>query len=187
MKVRLNYSYKRFGAKFSEIPDGPAQNLRHGFAVLVGCVARRGALMVFIDEFIVNSRTAKAYTWAKRGTSPSVHIGKRQESIKCCLAVSQHLVHSIQTQSKNFGAKDFLSFLDNNLSNWTRFSNSLGLPLVLIMDNAPYHRAKTVRKYMEDNGIRALTTPPYSPDTNMAEIFINNVKSRVKAKRAMGR
>ena len=40
---------------------------------------------------------------------------------------------------------------------------------IFMDDNAPIHRARLVKTWMEENGITSLTWPPYSPDLNPIE------------------
>jgi len=41
--------------------------------------------------------------------------------------------------------------------------------LIFMQDNAPIHKAKIITKFLEENGVKVLKWPPYSPDLNPIE------------------
>jgi putative transposase len=45
----------------------------------------------------------------------------------------------------------------------------LEIPSILIMDNAPIHRKKVIKKLVEEAGHKILFLPKYSPDLNDIE------------------
>ena len=38
-----------------------------------------------------------------------------------------------------------------------------------MQDNAPIHTAKIITKFLQENGVKVLKWPPYSPDLNLIE------------------
>jgi transposase len=61
--------------------------------------------------------------------------------------------------------------------------------LCIIGDNAPWHgpedskrASKAVKKYIRDNAIVYIQTPPYSPETNPIEPYWKNVKGWIGTK-----
>lgn len=76
--------------------------------------------------------------------------------------------------SENLTAPLFISYL-----------NDYVLPILdsnqtIIMDNHPVHHAKSVQKYINDNNIKVLFTPPYSPDLNPIEEAFSKIKQYIK-------
>lgn len=64
------------------------------------------------------------------------------------------------------------------------FKNQL-LPLlepgqVVILDNATFHRMKTLRPLLEETGCSLLPLPAYSPDFNKIEPLWNTIKHHVR-------
>lgn len=53
-------------------------------------------------------------------------------------------------------------------------------PIAYLIDNAPWHKTKTVKEYCEDNQITLLFLPPYSPEFNPIERVWSYAKSKVK-------
>lgn len=48
------------------------------------------------------------------------------------------------------------------------------------MDNASWHKAKTVQDFLKNNNIQYLYQPPYSPDLNPIEHCWANIKRKLK-------
>ena len=58
---------------------------------------------------------------------------------------------------------------------------------VVILDNARFHRQKTVQRILKRVGCRALFLPAYSPDLNLIESQWLSFKSRVCTHRLQGK
>lgn len=54
----------------------------------------------------------------------------------------------------------------------------------LIMDNHPVHRAESVQNYLNQNNIKFLYLPPYSPDLNPIEEAFSKFKQYIKKQKA---
>ena len=54
----------------------------------------------------------------------------------------------------------------------------------LIMDNHPVHRARAVQKYLNENKIKFLYTPTYSPELNPIEEAFSKIKQYIKKQKA---
>lgn len=59
---------------------------------------------------------------------------------------------------------------------------ALGIKYV-IMDNLSVHKTKEVREVLEEFGIEAIYTPPYSPECNAIEEAISKVKNEIRSNR----
>lgn len=53
--------------------------------------------------------------------------------------------------------------------------------MVVIMDNAPWHRGHDIKNLIESSGARLINLPPYSPDLNPIEHAWANLKHYVKS------
>ena len=63
----------------------------------------------------------------------------------------------------------------------TRLCRALKKEDVVVMDNATFHRKKTLRKIAERFGVRVIFLPPYSPDLNPIEKFWSWLKSKLRS------
>lgn len=52
--------------------------------------------------------------------------------------------------------------------------------MVVIMDNAPWHKGDDIKQLIEATGAKLLKLPPYSPDLNPIEHAWANLKARIK-------
>ncbi|MFZ1026387.1 MAG: transposase [Limnoraphis robusta] len=53
-------------------------------------------------------------------------------------------------------------------------------PSVIIMDNAPFHNSRKIRELIEKAGCELLFLPPYSPDLNPIEHWLQKVKTAIR-------
>ena len=59
--------------------------------------------------------------------------------------------------------------------------------IILVMDNASFHKSSFIRKLIEDKKVRIFTNAPHEPCLNPAEKLILVIKRKVKARRFQGR
>ena len=55
--------------------------------------------------------------------------------------------------------------------------------MVIIMDNAPWHKGNDIKELIENTGAKLIKLPPYSPDLNPIEHAWANLKHYVKSAR----
>lgn len=68
----------------------------------------------------------------------------------------------------NINAQKYLDILDENL--WPVLARHFPDDNYIFMDdNAPVHRARLVKNYLEENSIKTTTWPAQSPDMNIIE------------------
>ena len=53
--------------------------------------------------------------------------------------------------------------------------------MVVIMDNAPWHKGNDIKEMIEATGAKLIKLPPYSPDLNPIEHAWANLKHYVKS------
>jgi isftu1 transposase len=51
---------------------------------------------------------------------------------------------------------------------------------VVVMDNASFHKSKTLKDLFESHNIQLIFLPPYSPDLNPIEKIWGNVKKELR-------
>jgi transposase len=52
--------------------------------------------------------------------------------------------------------------------------------MLVIMDNAPWHKGVDIKELIESTGAKLIMLPPYSPDLNKIEHAWANLKAAVK-------
>jgi transposase len=62
---------------------------------------------------------------------------------------------------------------------YRRMRQKYGTEVVMQEDNTPWHKAKTVRAYLEKQGVKLLSWPPQSPDLTPIENLWKQIKGRI--------
>ena len=119
-----------------------------------------------MDESEVHLNPPLTKVWAKRGEParvPAAGDDKKRAVFGGWNYRSEHLCWQM-SERKNSEA--FLRFLEHLLA-----QNSTGRRLVLVMDNAGYHRAKKVQRFLQEHTeqLEPFWLPPYSPELNLIE------------------
>ncbi len=94
-----------------------------------------------------------------------------------------NIIAAWSSEKKLFASQSYehtikkLTFLD-----WLKTSllRHLEKGMVVIMDNAPWHKGDDIRQVIESTGAKLLKLPPYSPDLNPIEKAWANLKAAVK-------
>ena len=81
---------------------------------------------------------------------------------------------SISIRDGAFNSADFIEFLSDLIY---RHQTLLRGEKTLVMDNARIHHAVDVINFLEENSIRYMFLPPYSPELNPIELFFGTVKA----------
>jgi len=110
--------------------------------------------------------------WAMRGERAEIPAPGKNEKIPLFGALNYRTNHVSYRVGDGKTARDFLGFLAQ-LAHEYRGRHSL-----LVMDNASYHRAVVVQRYLEElsDTFRVLWLPPYSPELNDIERIWKYVK-----------
>jgi transposase len=96
------------------------------------------------------------------------------ETINIITVLTEHGLEAVDMYRESLTARRFVFYLSIYL-----------IPLltdgkVLIMDNHPVHRARLVVKFLEDQKIRYIYLPPYSPELNPIEEAFSKAKHYIK-------
>lgn len=55
--------------------------------------------------------------------------------------------------------------------------------LICLIDNAPYHTSQFSRDYLKTLGLSVLYNAPEFPELNMCELFIREIKAKIRTLR----
>jgi len=68
----------------------------------------------------------------------------------------------------------FVDWIQTRLLPWLKKG------MVVVMDNAPWHKGRDIKEMIESTGAKLLMLPPYSPDLNPIEHAWANLKAAIK-------
>ena len=57
---------------------------------------------------------------------------------------------------------------------------TLEVGMVVVIDNASFHKSKKIRQLIEDVGAKLIFLPPYSPDLNPIEKWWHKIKTAIR-------
>lgn len=92
--------------------------------------------------------------------------------------LSEHGLESRFSCTGYFTSKLFVMYLDTYVIPEWDHNNTL------ILDNSSVHTSKLVKNYMDDNKIKYIFTPPYSPEYNPIEHAWSKIKQFIKKQKA---
>ena len=119
----------------------------------------------------------RTHGYAKKGERVHGLInGKRQGRTNVIGAWSRdNKLFATQTYEHTINKKTFMTWLENHLI------QHLKQGMVVIMDNAPWHKGNDIKDLIESTGAKLIKLPPYSPDLNLIEHAWANLKHYVKS------
>ncbi len=129
--------------------------------------------LVFIDESGFNEIESCRYGWSNRGKKLyGDQQGKR--------VMRENLVAGRRKGKRDLIAPMLFrgSLNAEGFEGWLKLYllPSLVMASVLIMDNAPIHRKRAIKKLVESEGHQVLFLPKYSPDLNDIEHDFSSLK-----------
>jgi transposase len=135
---------------------------------------RAGALIFFADESGMRSDHHAGATWAPAGRTPVVKATGARFSFNMLSAVHAQRHFRFMTVERRVTASVFRDFLKRLITGMER-------KIFLIVDGHPTHKAKLVRRFVEDNvdRIELFFLPPYAPELNPDELAWAHVKTKV--------
>lgn len=113
------------------------------------------------------------YGW--KFSKEDVYIpSQRGARLNCFAMIDRHCHTHWFTTGRSIDSDRMISFLDG-------FSMTVRRKTVIVLDNAPIHRAKrllALRNIWERRGLCLFFLPPYSPQLNIAEILWRMLKGK---------
>lgn len=143
-------------------------------------VKKYRAILYFEDESCVRLTPILGRTWAPVGKTPVQHVTGNRGSVAAISAVSNggNLIFTLHRDK--IRSAEIIQFLDQMLKHHHRRH------LVVVMDQARPHIAKTVKDYIaKQRRLHVFYLPPRSPELNPDEKIWNHLKNEeLKAHRA---
>lgn len=134
-------------------------------------VEKYRAILYFQDESNVSLTALLGKTWAPCGETPSVRVTGKRGGVSAMSAISGrgHLVFRLL--NKRIASREVIEFLSQMLKHHPRRH------LVVVMDQAPPHRSKATKAFVESQRrLHVYYLPKYSPDWNPDEKVWSHLK-----------
>lgn len=131
--------------------------------------------MVFVDECEVHLNPPLTRVWARRGEPARVPAAGEDKKAAVFGAWNYRTEGFSWRIEEGKNSESFLSFLKQLLRHKPR-----GRRLILVMDNAGYHRAGKVKEFLEQHAhdLEPFWLPPYSPELNLIEYVWGYIKQK---------
>jgi transposase len=133
------------------------------------------AILYFEDESNISLTPTVAKTWGPRGAKITKKVTGNRGSVSAISAISNdgRLLFNVHDGQKRYGAKDIVRFLTDMLAHHPKRH------LVVIMDQAPCHRAKLVKNFAASSKrLHIFYLPPRSPEFNPDEKVWDHLKNQ---------
>jgi transposase len=144
------------------------------FPAIAARAKHERAMIFFADESGIRSDYHSGTTWAPKGQTPIVKSTGRRYGMNMLSAVNALGHFRFMVVEETVNGAVFRTFLK-------RLIEGVDRKIILIVDGHPSHKARLVKKFVEENArrIELVFLPPYSPELNPDELAWAHVKARV--------
>jgi len=174
---RFEYSYRKPEARFyHRNKDKNTQEWRKKTVPAIKrTIKKYNAILYFEDESTISLLPSVAKTWGPKGKKITKIISPNRGSVSAISAISKssHLLFNVHDKNKRFRSDDIIQFLSEMLQHHRRRH------LVVIMDQAPCHTSKKVKRYVaSQKRLHVFYLPPRSPEFNPDEQVWDYLKNK---------
>lgn len=159
---------------YKQDPQKLRRYLHETFPDVVGEARRTGAVIYFVEAAAVRADAHRGTTWAPLGETPVVEDSGDRFGLRLISAVSPRGDLKFAIFEGRMTSHRFVAFLK-------KLRADTGKPLIVIADNAKYHKDGSVKRYLRPTpeGIRVEHLPTCSPELNPDEQVWNHLKGRL--------
>jgi len=159
---------------YKQDPQKVRRYLQETYPEVVREAQRTGAVIYFVDEAAVRADDHRGTTWAPVGETPEVEDTGDRFGLRLISAVSARGDLKFSAFEGCMTSERFVSFLK-------KLRADTGKPIIVIADNARYHKDGAAREYLEPTaeGIWIAHLPTYAPELNPDEQVWNHLKRRL--------
>lgn len=172
--VKFEQSYKMPQKRYLEASEEKQSEwVEKDLKKIKSLVKSKRALLYFEDESAVQLAPVLAKTWGPVGKTSFQKVTGNRGSVSAISAISSsgQLIFNIHKSGKRFAAADIVKFLNMMLRHHPRRH------LIVVMDQAPCHRAKKVRAFVQSQKrLHVFYLPPRSPEFNPDEKVWSHLK-----------
>ncbi len=126
---------------------------------------KRNHVVLFEDEMTIQMNPTLCRMWGRKGIQPETGAwvgGHQKTHVFGAINARNGRFHSMQ--GKKINAREFIRFLRRLRRIYPN------MIVTLIIDNACWHKAKKVTRFMKEDGrINIIYLPPYCPELNSVE------------------
>lgn len=133
------------------------------------------------DECRIQHEPNAVYRWNQKGQTPIIRVNRDKRnyiSIYGGLSLKTKKVIAHYCQKQHSG--ETIKFLEKIKLYGKKLDRRTGkhLPILLVWDNARWHKSQEVRKWLSENPgiVKLLNFPPYSPECNPQEKVWRSLK-----------
>lgn len=172
--VKFEQSYKKPQKKYFEASqDKQNEWVKKELPKIKALIKKHRAILYFEDESSIDLSPVLAKTWGPIGKKIIQKVTANRGSVSAISAISSsgNLIFNIHEAGKRFCAEDIIKFLEGMLAHHQRRH------LVVVMDQAPCHRAKKLLKFVaSQRRLHLFYLPPRSPEFNPDEKVWSHLK-----------
>ena len=169
-------SFKRTAFKPELVLTERIIEARFVYAMMVNEIADDELL--FLDETGFNLHIGVTRSWSEVGQTPVVVVpANKGQNVSALVCISTRGVVSIDIKDGAYDSVEFVAFLTELA--WQNQGLLRG-DVTLVMDNARIHHAVDVTQFLNENRIRHIFLPPYSPELNPIELLFGAVKAEYR-------
>ena len=183
MKNSLNLRYKQVSSRPMKNKSNELITQRLDYIKFVNFANENNLKIIQIDEFIINRETAIKRGWIQKGEESWVMRHNQTTKFWWIAAISNWWLELLWISKENTNSKLFVKFLTLLTKRITaKYKDSIEM-IIFVWDGAPYHCTNQIKRFLRRKKILMIRTIPYTPEFSPIEIFINCLKSKLKAER----
>ncbi len=165
--TKIDFTYKKPESRYLE-KNKEKQEIWEKYTVkqIKKTIKTHNAILYFEDESNISLSPVIGKTWSPKGEKTILETTSNRGSLSVISAISKsgHLMFNVHDNNKRFSAKDIINFLTQMLAYHKRRH------LVVILDQAACHTAKSVKEFVAKNKrLHIFYLPPKTPELNADE------------------
>lgn len=166
------FTYQKPERQYFELNEEAREEWMRDEAPRIRAAVRKfQAILYFQDESNVSLTASVGKTWAFCGHTPSVRVTGKRGGVTAMSALSGQGRLLFRLFNERIASNQVIDFLGQMLRHHRRRH------LVVVMDQAPPHKSKKTRAYIDSQArLHVFYLPKYSPDWNPDEKVWNHLK-----------